>query len=196
MYVIAGLGNPGRKYENTRHNMGFLALDALAARCGIKVGKIRHKALIGEGIIAGEKVILVKPQTYMTLSGESLREVMAYYKVPIENLLVIYDDMDLETGTLRIRKKGSSGSHNGMKSVIYQLQDDGFPRIRIGIGNSDSTDWKDYVCGAITEKEAEILKGTIDTAVDATICMIENGIDIAMNRYNIRKKKEDEAGDD
>lgn len=196
MYVIAGLGNPGRKYENTRHNMGFLALDALAARCGIKVSKIRHKALIGEGIIAGEKVILVKPQTYMNLSGESLREVMAYYKVPIENLLVIYDDMDLETGTLRIRKKGSSGSHNGMKSVIYQLQDDGFPRIRIGIGNSDSTDWKDYVCGAITEKEAEILKGTIDTAVDATICMIENGIDIAMNRYNIRKKKEDEAGDD
>ena len=104
MYVIAGLGNPGRKYENTRHNMGFLALDALAAKYGIKVGKIRHKALIGEGMIAGEKVILVKPQTYMNLSGESLREVMAYYKVPIENLLVIYDDMDLETGTLRIRK--------------------------------------------------------------------------------------------
>ena len=196
MYVIAGLGNPGRKYENTRHNMGFLALDALAAKYGIKVGKIRHKALIGEGTIAGEKVILVKPQTYMNLSGESLREVMAYYKVPIENLLVIYDDMDLETGTLRIRKKGSSGSHNGMKSVIYQLQDDGFPRIRIGIGSADATDWKDYVCGAITEKEAEVLKDTIDTAVDAVTCMIEDGIDIAMNRYNTRKKKEDEAGDD
>ncbi len=197
MYVIAGLGNPGKKYENTRHNMGFLTLDALSEKYGIKVGKIRHKAFVGEGNIAGEKVILVKPQTYMNLSGESLREVVAYYKVPIENLLVIYDDMDLETGTLRIRKKGSSGGHNGMKSVIYQLQDDGFPRIRIGIGSNDAGDWKDYVCGAITEKEEAILKGTIDMAVDAITCMIENGIDIAMNRYNARnKKKENEAGDD
>ena len=176
--------------------MGFLALDALAAKYGIRVSKIKFKALVGEGNIEGEKVLLVKPQTYMNLSGESLREVMAYYKVPIENLLVIYDDMDLETGTLRIRKKGSSGSHNGMKSVIYQLQDDGFPRIRIGIGGAAGDDWKDYVCSPVTAKEAEILTETIRTAVDAVGCMITEGIDIAMNRYTPRKKKEDEAGDD
>ena len=203
MYVIAGLGNPGKKYENTRHNMGFLVLDELASKYGIKVSRIKHKALVGEGNIAGEKVLLVKPQTYMNLSGESLREVMSYYKVPIENLVVIYDDLDLETGTLRIRKKGSAGSHNGMKSVIYQLQDDGFPRIRVGIGASGDTDWKDYVCGTVSKEEAGILATAIRNAADAAACMIEEGVDIAMNKYNTKKKKTkevteelSEAGDD
>lgn len=189
MYVIAGLGNPGKKYENTRHNMGFLVLDAFAAKHGIKVTKIKHKALVGDGLIGGQKVLLVKPQTYMNLSGESLREVMDYYKVPIENLIVVYDDLDLETGTLRIRKKGSSGSHNGMKSVIYQLQDDNFPRIRIGIGASDGADWKNYVCGVVSKEEAEILSKTIEEAADAITCMLEQGVDIAMNRYNTPRKK-------
>ena len=190
MYVIAGLGNPGKKYENTRHNMGFLVLDRLADKCGIKVGRIRHKALIGEGRISGEKVILVKPQTYMNLSGESLREVMSYYNVPIENLIVIYDDLDLEVGSLRLRKKGSSGSHNGMKSIIYQLQDDGFPRIRVGIGSSGGQDWKDHVLGSVSKEEAGLLSEVIDQAADAVICALEEGMDIAMNRYNRNAAKE------
>ena len=141
----------------------------------------------------------MKPQTYMNLSGESLREVMEYYKVPIENLIVIYDDLDLEIGALRIRKKGSAGSHNGMKSVISQLQDDQFPRIRIGIGGADGRDWKDFVTGGVSKAEADILSETIDRAADAVTCMLEKGIDIAMNQYNTPKKKKEkicEAGDD
>ena len=180
MYIIAGLGNPGKKYENTRHNMGFLVLDAFAQRHGIKVSKIKHKALTGEGFIAGKKALLVKPQTYMNLS-------------------VIYDDLDLEIGALRIRKKGSAGSHNGMKSVISQLQDDQFPRIRIGIGGADGRDWKDFVTGGVSKAEADILSETIDRAADAVTCMLEKGIDIAMNQYNTPKKKKEkicEAGDD
>ena len=192
MYVIAGLGNPGRQYERTRHNMGFLVADEFAAAHGIDVRRIKHKALVGEGRVAGEKVLVVKPQTYMNLSGESLREVINYYDVPLENLIVIYDDMDLETGTLRIRKKGSSGSHNGMKSVIYQLQSDEFPRIRIGIGSPSADDWKDYVTGQVTEKEAEVLAGTIVNAAKALECIITDGIDIAMNRFNTGKKHEDD----
>ncbi len=192
MYVIAGLGNPGRQYEKTRHNMGFLVVDEFAAAHGIDVRRIKHKALIGEGRIAGEKILLVKPQTYMNLSGESLREVMAYYDVPMENLIVVYDDMDLETGTLRIRKKGSSGSHNGMKSVIYQLQSDEFPRIRIGIGSTSGDEWKDYVTGQVTEKEAGILAETIRNAAAALECILTDGIDIAMNRFNTSKKHDEE----
>ena len=192
MYVIAGLGNPGRQYEKTRHNMGFLVVDEFAEAHGIDVRRIKHKALIGEGRIAGEKILLVKPQTYMNLSGESLREVMAYYDVPMENLIVVYDDMDLETGTLRIRKKGSSGSHNGMKSVIYQLQSDEFPRIRIGIGSTSGDEWKDYVTGQVTEKEAGILAETIRNAAAALECILTDGIDIAMNRFNTSKKHDEE----
>lgn len=188
MYVIAGLGNPGKKYETTRHNMGFLVLDEFADRHGIKVTKIKHKALIGEGRIAGEKVLLVKPQTYMNLSGESLREIVKYYDVPVENLLVIYDDMDIPTGAIRIRKKGSSGSHNGMKSVIYQLQSDGFPRMRIGIGKTSGEDWKDFVTGKVSKKEADVLTETIKKAAEAVDCILEDGIDIAMNRFNTGKK--------
>ena len=136
MYVIVGLGNPGKKYENTRHNMGFMAIDLLADKFGIKVDKIKHKALIGEGRIANQKVLLAKPQTYMNLSGESVREILSYYKVDVENLIVIYDDIDIPTGTIRIRKFGSAGTHNGMRSVVYQLKSDRFPRIRVGIGLS------------------------------------------------------------
>ncbi|MCQ2545544.1 MAG: aminoacyl-tRNA hydrolase [Clostridia bacterium] len=193
MYVIAGLGNPGKKYEKTRHNMGFLVLDEFASMHGIRVSKIKHKALCGEGIIAGEKVLLVKPQTYMNLSGESLREVMSYYDVPAENLIVIYDDLDLETGALRIRKKGSSGSHNGMKSVIYQLQTDEFPRIRIGIGAAEGLDWKDFVTGTVSREEADVLADSIRKAAESIDCILEDGIDIAMNRYNTGKKKTEDG---
>ena len=133
MYIIAGLGNPGKKYENTRHNMGFLAVDLLAEKYGIRIDKIKFKALVGEGRIAGQKVLLVKPQTYMNLSGQSIVEVMNFYKVEIENLIVIYDDIDIPTGTIRLRKKGSAGTHNGMRNIVYLLGDDGFPRIRVVI---------------------------------------------------------------
>ncbi len=193
MYVIAGLGNPGKKYENTRHNMGFLVLDEFAARHGINASKIKHKALVGDGIVSGEKVLLVKPQTYMNLSGESIREVMSYYGVPFENLIVIYDDLDLETGALRIRKKGSSGSHNGMKSVIYQLQTDEFPRVRIGIGSPGGLDRKDFVTGSVSKSEAKVLAETIKKAAEAIDCILDRGIDIAMNRFN---KGQKESGED
>lgn len=189
MIVIAGLGNPGKKYENTRHNMGFLTIDRIAEKNDIKVNKIKHRALVGDGFISGHKVLLVKPQTYMNLSGESLREVMNYYNVDIEDLIVIYDDFDIETGSLRIRKKGSAGSHNGMKSVIYQLRDDGFPRVRVGIGKSGSLDWKDFVLGKVGGAESDAVSQAISNAADAVECMISEGIDIAMNKYNKKKKK-------
>lgn len=189
MIVIAGLGNPGKKYENTRHNMGFLTIDRIAEKNDIKVNKIKHRALVGDGFISGHKVLLVKPQTYMNLSGESLREVMNYYNVDIEDLIVIYDDFDIETGSLRIRKKGSAGSHNGMKSVIYQLKDDGFPRVRVGIGKSGSLDWKDFVLGKVGGSDSELISAAISNAADAVECMISEGIDIAMNKYNKKKKK-------
>ena len=189
MIVIAGLGNPGKKYKNTRHNMGFLTIDRIAEKNDIKVNKIKHRALVGDGFISGHKVLLVKPQTYMNLSGESLREVMNYYNVDIEDLIVIYDDFDIETGTLRIRKKGSAGSHNGMKSVIYQLKNDGFPRVRVGIGKSGSLDWKDFVLGKVGGAESDAISQAISNAADAVECMISEGIDIAMNKYNKKKKK-------
>lgn len=190
MYVIAGLGNPGKQYEKTRHNMGFLVIDSLAEKCGINVNKLKHRALTGTGRIGGEKVLLVKPQTYMNLSGESLREIVNYYDVDVHNLIVIYDDLDLEIGSLRIRKKGSAGSHNGMKSVIYQLVSDDFPRIRIGIGSVDSRDWKDFVTGRISSEEENELRKTVDKAADAVISIIEEGIDKAMNKFNTGRKKE------
>ena len=189
MIVIAGLGNTGKKYENTRHNMGFLTIDRIAEKNDIKVNKIKHRALVGDGFISGHKVLLVKPQTYMNLSGESLREVMNYYNVDIEDLIVIYDDFDIETGSLRIRKKGSAGSHNGMKSVIYQLKNDGFPRVRVGIGKSGSLDWKDFVLGKVGGAESDAISQAISNAADAVECMISEGIDIAMNKYNKKKKK-------
>lgn len=201
MYVIAGLGNPGKKYENTRHNMGFLTVDRLAEKHSIKVSKIKHKALIGDGNISGQRVLLVKPQTYMNLSGDSLREIMSYYNIDIEKLIVIYDDLDLETGALRIRKKGSAGSHNGMKSVVSQLQSKDFPRIRIGIGKSGGLDWKEFVTGRVGKQEGDILADTIARAASAAECILEKGIDRAMNEYNIKPKSErrensDEKGND
>ncbi len=187
MFVIAGLGNPGRKYENTRHNMGFLVIDKLAEKNDIKVNKIKHKALVGDGFISGQKVLLVKPQTYMNLSGESLREVVNYYNVEMENLIVIYDDFDLETGSIRIRKKGSAGSHKGMKSIIYQLQAQDFPRVRVGIGKSGNLDWKDFVLGKADKKDTELMGQGVEKAADSIMCILEEGIDRAMNRYNEKK---------
>lgn len=184
MYIICGLGNPGKEYETTRHNMGFLALDVLSQRLGIAVNRLKFKALIGEGFAGGEKVVLVKPQTFMNLSGESLREVVGFYKPEHGHLLLMYDDIDLAPGMLRIRKSGSAGTHNGMRSVIYQLQFDDFPRIRIGIGDHGVIPLDRYVIGHYTEEERPLLADAVSRAADAARLYIESGIDAAMNEYN------------
>lgn len=195
MYVIVGLGNPGKKYENTRHNIGFITLDYLAEQHDIKVNKIKHKALVGEGRISGQKVLLVKPQTYMNLSGDSVREVMDYYKVDIEDLIVIYDDIDLPAGTVRIRKKGSAGTHNGMRNIVQHLGQD-FPRIRMGIGNERKGDLVDFVLGGFSKEDKEILEPAVERAARAVECYVDEGIEKAMNKYNIKAKKKKKAAED
>lgn len=198
MYIIAGLGNPGKKYENTRHNMGFLAVDLLAEKYGIKVNKIKFKALVGEGRIAGQKVLLVKPQTYMNLSGESIRQVLEYYKVEPEELIVIYDDIDIPTGAVRIRSKGSAGTHNGMRNIVYQIQSDAFPRVRVGIGAEKGTkvDLVNYVTGGVSKSEKTLLEESLTKAAEGAACIVEKGIDRAMNLYNVKPKKEKEAAEE
>ena len=190
MYIIVGLGNPGKKYENTRHNMGFLAVDLLAEKYGIKVNKLRFKALTGEGRIAGQKVLIMKPQTYMNLSGESVRQALEYYKEDSQNLIVIYDDIDIPTGSVRIRKKGSAGTHNGMRSILYQIQTEDFPRIRVGIGSGKKENLIDYVTGGVSSSEKTLLEESLIKAAECAACIVEKGIDKAMNEYNVRPKKE------
>lgn len=187
MYVIVGLGNPGRKYENTKHNVGFVTIDRLSEKYDIKVNRIKHKALVGEGFIEGKKVMLVKPQTYMNLSGESLREIVNYYDVEPEQLLVIYDDVDIPMGALRIRKKGSAGTHNGMKSIIYNLQFDNFPRLRIGIGKESKGDMIHYVISGFVGEDKTRIEAAIDQAVSAIGAWLSKGIDMAMGEYNTKK---------
>ena len=190
MYIIVGLGNPGKQYENTRHNMGFLAVDLLAEKYNIDVNKIKFKALVGEGRIAGQKVLLVKPQTYMNLSGEAVRQAMDFYKIVPEELIVIYDDIDIPTGTFRIRKKGSPGTHNGMRNIFQHIQTNDFPRIRVGIGSGKKDNLAGYVTGGISKSEQEILADVLKNSADAAACIIEKGIDKAMNEYNVRPNKE------
>lgn len=189
LFVIVGLGNPGKKYENTKHNMGFLAIDAFAEKHDIKVNRIKYKALVGEGRVSGRKVLLVKPQTYMNLSGQSVREVVNYFDVEPENLMVIYDDVDIPMGALRIRKKGSAGTHNGMKSIIYDLQFDNFPRLRLGIGTEKKEDMINFVLSGFTSGEKDKIKSAIDNCVCALDAWIDKGIDIAMGEYNTKKEK-------
>lgn len=192
MYCIVGLGNPGLKYENTRHNAGFLTIDYLANKYGTDVKKSKFKSLYGQGVISGQKVMLVKPQTYMNNSGEAVREIKNFYKFDIDKLIVIYDDIDIEFGTIRIRKKGSAGTHNGMKSIIYQIQDDKFPRIKIAVGKKpEYMDLANFVLSGFTEKEAEVIREEIKLAADSIETMIETGIDMSMNKFNSVKLLED-----
>lgn len=188
MYIIAGLGNPGKKYENTRHNMGFIAIDQLAEKHNIKVDKLKFKALVGEGRIADQKVLLVKPQTYMNLSGESIREIMNFYKLEPEELIVMYDDIDIDPGTLRIRKFGSAGTHNGMKSIVQQLGSDRFPRIRIGVGKQRGKDLVNHVLGGFAKDEVPLLEEAVTNAGFAVETILSDGMDIAMGKYNTKKK--------
>lgn len=191
IYVVVGLGNPGPKYENTRHNLGFLTVDKIAEEHNIQVKKIKFKALVGEGGIGGKKVILVKPQTYMNNSGESVREVFRFYKPSIENLIVIYDDFDIDLGAIRIRKFGSAGTHNGMRSVVRLLGDDKFPRVRIGIGSGKNTNLIDFVTGGFKKEEVSLLEDAVTNAAASVEATIKDGIDFAMNRYNQKKKRND-----
>lgn len=185
MKIIIGLGNPGKEYAATRHNMGFMAIDRLADKYGIDIIDLKHKGICGKGMIEGEKVMLVKPQTYMNNSGECVRELMDYYKTEPEDIIIIYDDIDLDPGQLRIRKSGTAGSHNGMKSVISHMGTQIFPRVRIGVGaKPDGWDLADYVLSRITpEADKEIVKG-IETAGEAVVSILSKGIDEAMNIYN------------
>jgi len=186
MYVIVGLGNPGSKYAGTRHNIGFEVINYLSALYKININKVKFKAILGEGIIQGEKVILVKPQTYMNLSGESVRDIKEWYKIPNENIIIIYDDISLETGKLRIRAKGSAGGHNGIKSIIYQLNSDVFPRIKIGVGQPSHADYDlaDYVLGRFEKEEQEVITEAVKKAADAVAVILSAGINHAMNKFN------------
>lgn len=191
MYIIAGLGNPGRQYENTRHNIGFMVIDAAAEKYHIAVTEKKHKALLGKGMIGGEKVILVKPQTFMNLSGESIREIIDYYKIEEKTeLIIISDDISLETGTLRIRKKGSAGGHNGLKNIILHLGHDEFQRIKIGVGEKPSGyDLVDYVLGHFGKEDGERIAQSARRAAEAIETMITDGPDAAMNQFNKKAEK-------
>ncbi len=189
MYIIVGLGNPGSKYEKTRHNVGFQVIDALADKYNISVNEIKHKAIFGKGIIEGQKVILAKPQTFMNLSGESVRELIDYYKVDEEEeLIVVYDDISLEPGQLRIRKKGSAGGHNGIKNIIQHLGGEVFLRVKVGVGEKPKGyDLADYVLGHFSESDASAMKDAYDNAGKAVVAMMSDGVDVAMNIYNTKK---------
>lgn len=195
MYVIAGLGNPGAKYENTRHNIGFMVVDALAEKNHISVTEKKHKALVGKGMLGSERVLLVKPQTFMNLSGESIREIIDYYKVEEKTeLIVISDDISLEPGALRIRKKGSAGGHNGLKNIILHLGHDEFQRIRIGVGEKPSGyDLADYVLGHFQEDDRELIAKSVEQAAEAVQVMITEGADKAMNQFNKKKWRQHEG---
>ncbi len=206
-YVIAGLGNPGKEYENTRHNMGFRCLDVIASETGIDVRRAKFNALIGQGKIAGKKVILVKPQTYMNRSGLAVREAAMYYNIPSSHVIVIYDDIDIPIAAIRIRKAGGPGTHNGMKSVVEQLGTRDFPRVRIGVGADKKGDLIDHVIGKVSKSEQELLDNAASEAAKAVIDILDIGIDTAMNRHNSsgtghsasdkaeKSKKEKEAND-
>ena len=189
MSIIVGLGNPKKEYDNTRHNIGFDVIDALAEDNRIGMTEKKHKAIIGKGIIAGQKVILVKPQTYMNLSGESVRELIDYYKVDeTEELIVISDDISLDVGQLRIRKKGSAGGHNGLKNIIMHLGHDTFQRVKMGVGEKPKHfDLADYVLGHFSKEERSVMNDSIKDACKAIEMMINDDVDGAMNLYNKKK---------
>ena len=185
MYLIVGLGNPEPEYSYTRHNMGFDVINVLAQKNNINVEKKGFKSIYGCGVINNEKVILVKPQTYMNLSGEAIKELVNYYKIDFQKLIIVYDDIDLEAGTVKIRKKGGPGSHNGMKSVVYNLNTDEFPHIRIGTGKPENkNDLINYVISKLSKDEYNTLSNAINTGAKAVEEILDKGIDIAMNIIN------------
>lgn len=185
MYLIVGLGNPGKRFDFTRHNAGFLVLDVIAARLQAKVDRIKFRSLIAETRIDGEKAVLMKPQTFMNLSGEAVRAAAEYYKIPSEKIIVIYDDIDIPFGSLRLRPRGSSGTHNGMRNIVYQLETEEFPRVKVGIrGERHGAELHEYVLSTFSKEEAAHLEEILRRAADATLAAVKDGVDSAMNRYN------------
>ena len=183
MYLIAGLGNPGKEYEMTRHNIGFVTIDYLADKYNVKVNKLKYKALYGEARIGAEKVLLIKPQTYMNNSGESLMDFVNFFKVPVENLIVISDDVTLDYGRIRVRGKGSAGGHNGLKSIIYLLGSDEFPRVKIGVGAPEH-DMVNHVLGRFPKERIPVMEDAIERAMGAVEEIISRGVPSAMNKFN------------
>lgn len=189
MYIIIGLGNPEKGYSNTRHNMGFDTINKLSEKYDISVTKTKFQGIYGKGIIEGQQAILLKPQTYMNLSGRCIEQFVKFYNIPLENVIVIYDDMDLEPGAVKVRKKGGPGNHNGMKSVVEHLRTEEFSRIRIGIGKPEYKEQTiSYVIGKIAEQDKEILMQGVEKARQAAIEIIKSGIDNAMNKINKRER--------
>ena len=191
MYIIVGLGNPDKKYQGTRHNVGFDVIDTIADKYNIAVDTKKHLAYIGKGVIEGQKVVLVKPQTYMNLSGESVRSVVDFYKVdPEQEVLIIYDDVSLDVGQLRIRKKGSAGGHNGIKSIISHLGTNVFPRIKVGVGEKPKGyDLADYVLGKFSKAEQEVMQDGYKQAVEVVSLIVQDNMEKAMNDYNKKKQE-------
>ena len=184
-FLIVGLGNPGRQYENTRHNAGFITLDVIAEKAGARVDRIKFKGLCGEGMLGGKKVLFLKPSTFMNLSGQSVQEAMSFYKLPPEKVLVIFDDISLDPGKLRIRRKGSDGGHNGIKNIIYLSVKDTFPRIKMGVGKKPNPGWDlaDWVLSRFTEDEQKALLDAAEKAASAAELIVQGNIDKAMNLY-------------
>lgn len=185
-YIVVGLGNPGTKYDNTRHNAGFLAVDRIAKKLGISIDRLKFKSLTGDAMIAGHRVLFLKPSTFMNNSGEAVRDAAQFHKVPSERIIVIFDDISLDVGGVRIRRKGSDGGHNGIKSIIYLLGKDDFPRIKIGVGKKPHPDYDlaDWVLSRFTEKDFDALNAIFDNTLDMITKIIEGNIDAAMNKYN------------
>ena len=185
-WLLVCLGNPGKEYANTRHNIGFLAADALEKRTGVKFNKLKYRALTGEVTLGGQRVLVVKPQTYMNLSGEAVKLAGGFYKIPPERILVLYDDVSLPLGKLRIRASGSAGGHNGIKNIIAHLGTDAFPRIKVGVGAPEGADRDlvDWVIGNFTQSQRKVVDEAIDRALDAAECVIAHGVSEAQNRFN------------
>ena len=185
-YIVVFLGNPGSKYDGTRHNVGFMTGDAFEREHGVKINRLKFQSLTGLCDIGGCSVLLMKPQTYMNLSGSAVRQAMDFYKVPLENIIVISDDVSLPTGKLRIRRSGSAGGHNGLKDIIAKCGGDGFPRIKIGVGSPPhpNYDMADWVLGTFKNQDAEDIDAAVRRAAKAIDTLIENGIDKAMAAYN------------
>ncbi|MGN0666485.1 MAG: aminoacyl-tRNA hydrolase [Huintestinicola sp.] len=185
-YIIAGLGNPGAEYENTRHNAGFMAIDTLAEKKGFDIKKLRFKSLTGETMLGGKRCLVMKPSTFMNNSGEAIVQAMNFYKIPIENVVVCYDDISLEPGKLRIRRKGSDGGHNGIKSIIYLTGSDNFPRVKIGVGAKPHKDYDlaDWVLGNFPSEDIPKMKQSTADTCDALEHIVSGNIDKAMNLYN------------
>jgi PTH1 family peptidyl-tRNA hydrolase len=191
MYLVVGLGNPDRRYEKTRHNIGFDTVDALAERYHIAIKEKKHKALCGTGVIEGTKVLLAKPQTYMNLSGDSIAEIVNFYKIdPEEEMIVIFDDISLAPGNIRVRKKGSAGGHNGIKSIIARTGTQNFMRVKVGVGEKPAGwDLADYVLGRFSDEERTAVEQAIRDACDAAVLMLQGQVDKAMNDFNAKKQE-------